>query len=222
MAGMIKHVDFDEQVKSSSGNRPDMIIKLPNSAIIPVDSKVPMKAYLQAYESQSKATFKKKMGEHSKALRDHIKSLSEKSYWSQFDVSPDFVLMFVPYESGLSAAFERKPDLLEEAIKKKVFMVSPFALLALLKVVAYGWLQLELTENARDIARLGCDLTSRFQTFLEHFNNLGSRLNSSVEIYNDAVGSMETRVLPTMRKFKEMGASTEEIPKVTKIEKRAK
>ncbi len=222
MSGMVDHIDFDEQETTTAGYRPDMIIHLPNEGIIPVDSKVPMEAYLKACESQTSEEYQNFLDAHKKALRSHIKTLTQRAYWSQFDVSPEFVIMFIPYESGLEASFSQDPQILEEALSNKVIIVSPATLLALLKVISYGWLQLHLTKNAKDIAYQGKELMDRFKAFIKYFIDVGSKLNLSVDSYNKAVGSMEGRLLPSLRKFKEMGTSTEDVPDMIHVENRSR
>jgi len=177
-----------------------------------------MESYLKACESNSSDEQNLNLEAHKKALRGHVKALSGRSYSSQFDVSPEFVIMFIPYESGLEASFSKDPDILEEALSNKVIIVSPSTLLALLKVVSYGWLQLKLAKNAKEIAAQGKELMDRFKPFIKHLNDVGSKLNSSVQSYNKAVGSFDGRVVPSLRKLKEMGTSSEEIAEVEQIE----
>lgn len=221
MAGMISYVDFNEQVTAEEG-RPDMIIHLPKEGLIPVDSKAPMNAYLEAVEIGDEELRRKKLEEHARSMRNHMKLLSQKAYWSQFPRSPEFVIMVVPYDPGLTAAFERDGTLLEDALKHKVLIVSPVSLLALLKVVAYGWLQLQLAENAEKIAQQGKELYSRFITFAGHLNEMGKKLNTTVHSYNKAVGSLESRVLPSVQRLKEMGAGSEDLPEIEQIESQSR
>ncbi len=221
MAGMISHVDFDEQVTLEEG-RPDMVVNLPNEGIIPVDSKAPMNAYLESHETKDEQVRGKKLDDHARAMRNHMKSLAQKSYWSQFKRSPEFVVMVVPYDSGLTAAFERDGKLLEDALVNKVLIVSPVSLLALLKVIAYGWLQLQLAENAQKIAEQGKELYSRFVTFGGHLSDMGKRLGLTVQAYNRAVGSMESRILPSIQRLREMGAGTEDIPEAARIDSQSR
>jgi DNA recombination protein RmuC len=221
LAGMISYVDFNEQVAIEEG-RPDMIIHLPKEGLIPVDSKAPMNAYLEAQEITDEDTRCKKLDEHAKSMRSHMKSLSQKAYWSQFTRAPEFVVMVVPYDPGLTAAFERDGSLLEDALKNKVLIVSPVSLLALLKVVAYGWLQLQLAENAQKIAEQGKELYSRFVTFAGHLSEMGKRLNTTVHSYNKAVGSLESRVMPSVQRLKEMGAGSGEMPEIDQIESQSR
>jgi DNA recombination protein RmuC len=147
-----------------------------------------------------------------------MKSLSQKAYWSQFDRSPEFVVMVVPYDSGLTAAFERDGKLLEDALENKVLIVSPVSLLALLKVIAYGWLQLQLAENAQKIAEQGKELYNRFLTFSGHLSEVGKKMSSTVQSYNKAVGSLESRILPSIQRLKEMGAGSGQGPEITPVD----
>jgi DNA recombination protein RmuC len=221
MAGMISYVDFNEQVTVEEG-RPDMLVHLPNKGIIAVDSKAPMNAYLESQEIQDEDMRKRKLDEHARSMRNHMKSLSQKAYWSQFPRSPEFVVMVVPYDSGLTAAFERDGKLLEEALENKVLIVSPVSLLALLKVIAYGWLQLQLAENAQKIAEQGKELYNRFVTFSGHLGDMGKKLNQTVQSYNKSVGSLESRIIPSIQRLKEMGTGTGEIPETSPIDSQAR
>lgn len=207
MAGLTEHVDFEEQ-RSSGGRRPDLIVHLPSEAIIPVDAKAPMKAYLESVEAASPELAQEAAKRHAKAMRGHIQGLADKAYWSGFDRAPEFVVMLVPYESGLAAAFSQDPNLLEYALEHKVVVAAPASFLALLRVVAYGWMQVELSRNAESIAASGKDLLDRLGPFADHLNRLGSALNATVERFNDAAGSYEHRVLPGARRLQELGAST--------------
>lgn len=222
IAGMVDHIDFNEQETTDSGVRPDMVINLPSGAIIPVDAKVPMRSYLDAIAATDPTESMRLLAQHREAVRGHVKALAKKSYWDQFQDSAEFVVMFIPYESGLEASFAQDPSILDEALSSKVIIVSPSTLLALLKVVAYGWLQLQLAKNAREIADQGRELLDRFGTFIKHFTDLGGRLNGQVDAYNKAVGSLDSRVLPSLRRLKEMGASSEDLPEVKHIENRAR
>jgi DNA recombination protein RmuC len=210
MAGMDPHVAFDEQAAIQSG-RPDMIVHLPNGGILPIDSKVPLEAYLEAMEAIDDRIRMRRLDKHAKAMRERVRELGQKMYWDQFDAAPDFVVMFVPNEACLGAAFERDPALLEYAIGKKVLISSPVNLLALLKAVAYGWQQYQITENALKIAREGQDLYKRIETFISHLTEMGRSLGRSIEGYNKAIASLERRLLPAARRFQEMGVSMSEL-----------
>ena len=210
MAGMDHHVAFDEQAIVESG-RPDMIVHLPNGGILAIDSKVPLESYLEAMEAVDDQIRIRRLDKHARAMRERVRELGQKMYWDQFDAAPDFVVMFVPNESCLGAAFERDPALLEYAIEKKVLISSPVNLLALLKAVAYGWQQYQITENALRIAREGKELYKRIETFIYHLTEVGRSLARSIEGYNKAIASLERRLLPAARRFKEMGVSTSEL-----------
>ena len=211
MADLVAHVDFEEQASTGEG-RPDMIVHLPNQGILPVDSKTPMLAYLEALEDGEGSTRDTRLKEHATAIRGRIRELSQKRYWEQFERAPEVVVMFVPNDACLSAAFEKDPDLLEYAMQQQVLPTTPVTLLALLKTVAYGWQQHKVAENAREIAKQGRELHDRLGKFVEHFQRTGSGLDNAVKAYNEAVGSLESRLFPAARRLKEMGAASADVP----------
>jgi DNA recombination protein RmuC len=214
LSGMNEHVDFEEQRGSRGGGssgaagRPDMIVHLPSDAIVPVDAKAPMTAYLESQEAATPELAFQAAKRHAKALRGHVQALAQKAYWSQFSRAPEFVVMLVPYESGLASAFTHDPDLLEYALANRVIVAAPASFLALLRVVAYGWMQIELSRNAEAIADAGKDLLNRLVPFSDHLNRLGASLGQAVDRFNDAAGSYEHRVLPGVRRLQELGASS--------------
>jgi DNA recombination protein RmuC len=223
LAGMTEHVDFDEQTAAggksggngsaggtggTTGGRPDMIVHLPSRAIIPVDAKAPMKAYLESQEAPSPELAAQAAKRHAQAMRGHVQALAQKQYWSQFPAAPEFVVMLVPYESGLAAAFTKDPGLLEYALENRVIIAAPASFLALLRVVAYGWMQIELSRNADAIAGAGRELLDRLVPFTDHLNKLGTGLTQTVERFNAVAGSYEHRVLPGVRRLQELGASS--------------
>jgi DNA recombination protein RmuC len=213
LAGMINHCDFDEQVTVATEEgklRPDLIIHLPNGRTIVVDSKVPLDVYWDALNAQDELAREAKLGAHVSNLRGHIKQLAVKSYWNQFESSPDFVVMFVPLESALSAAMMKEPALFEEAVNESVILATPATLMALLKAVAYGWRHEQVAESARQIRDLGQDLFKRMSKFVEHMSGIGRNLEQAVEAFNKAVGSLESRVLPSARRFQELGVAVGE------------
>ena len=214
LAGLQKHIDFIEQTTAHGEDgiiRPDMIVNLPNGGTIIIDSKAPLKSYLDANETKDSEKENKLLLEHSKSMRQFMRALSQKSYWSQFKNSPDLVVMFIPLESALYASFERDKDLFDDALKSKVLIVSAVSLLALLKAVAYGWMQVKLDENTQKIADEGRLVYDRFVKFYSLFDDIGKRLSLAMGSYNKALGSMKSRIIPSMKRLKEMGAGSDEI-----------
>jgi DNA recombination protein RmuC len=208
LAGMVEHCDFQEQVHTTGEEqsiRPDLIVHMPDRRQLVVDVKTPLDAYLEAVEATEDDQRKLGLKRHAKNVRAHIRMLSGKSYWGQFDESPEFVILFIPGDQFLSAALNEEPDLIEYALSQQIILATPTSFVALLKAVAYGWRQLSLAENAREIRVLAEDLHGRLGTFVGHMNRVGRQLASSVENYNKAVGSLERSVLPGARKFVELG-----------------
>lgn len=222
LAGMTDHCDFDEQrtVHTEDGRmRPDMIVKLPGGKTIVVDAKAPLLAYLEALEAPSDEQRLVKLKEHMQQVRAHIAALSAKTYWDQFDQTPELVVLFLPGEAFFSAALEQDPTLIDYGAQKNVILGSPTNLIAILKAVYYGWRQEKIAESARKTGDLGRELHERIATLVEHFGKVGSALGKSVEAYNQAVGSLETRVLTSARKFQELGAgSKKEIAEIEAVE----
>lgn len=210
LAGMVEHCDFVEQVHSEgeSGRlRPDMVVRMPDSREIIVDAKTPLDAYLSAVEATDDTVRERHLDSHARNVRQRVRELSAKAYWQQFSKSPDFVVLFIPGDQFLSAALDRDHALLEDALANKVVLATPTSLVALLRAVGYGWRQAVLAENAEQIRQVGEEVYSRLGTFAEHLERLGKSLDSSVNAYNKAVGSFDSRVLPGLRKFTEMGIS---------------
>ncbi|MCX7858298.1 MAG: DNA recombination protein RmuC [Deltaproteobacteria bacterium] len=221
MAGMLEHVDFEEQDGIERG-RPDMIIFLPNGGFLPVDAKTPMQAYLEAVEARDDQTRAMKLAEHAKSVKERIKQLGQRQYWQQLGRTPEFVIMFVPNDASLSAAFEREPELFDFAIQHRVFPATPLSLLALLRACAYGWQQHKVAENALQVAKQGRELYERFSKFVEHIGKIGVSLNNAIKSYNEALGSLESRLLPTAKRFRELCGLNTEIEPPEAIDRQAK
>lgn len=216
LAGMTKHVDFSEQV-TAEGGRPDMIVNLPNEGILPIDAKAPAAAYLDAMDLEGEARTQK-LVEHAKAMRSRIQELSRKAYMDQFEKAPEIVVMFIPFESALSAAFEQDPGLLEYGIEQRILVASPVTLLALLRSAAFGWQQYHIAENARLIADQGRELYARFLNVIKPIADVGDKLGRAVDAYNQAIGSMETRLMPALRKLKDSAVVSDEPPILEPLE----
>ena len=208
LAGMVEHCDFVEQAHSVAEGqviRPDMVVRMPDRRELVVDVKTPLDAYMQAVEAEDDAQRKLGLQRHAKSLRAHVRMLSSKAYWGQFEESPEFVILFIPGDQFLSAALNEEPDLIEYALSQQIILATPTSLVALLKAVAYGWRQLALADNAKEIRVLAEELHARLSTFVTHMNRVGRQLASSVENYNKAVGSLERSVLPGARKLVDLG-----------------
>lgn len=211
MAGMMLHCDFVEQESGDEGKlRPDLIVKLPGNRRIVVDSKAPITAYMEAHEAATDELRKAKIQLHAQLMRRHLESLARKSYWEQFQPTPEVVVMFIPGEAFYSAALEADPELLDTAFGQNVIIASPASLMALLKAAAYGWRQESIADNAREISQLGQELHGRLAVMAEHLGRLGKGLATALDSYNSAIASFESRVFVSARKFKELGATSQE------------
>jgi len=226
LAGMVEHCDFVEQVHVAGEDgalRPDMIVNMPDGRQLVVDVKTPLDAYLSAVEAPDDAARDAALKRHAQAVTERVRALASKAYWSQFEHSPDFVVLFIPGDQFLAAAVAEVPSLLEDAVRQHVIIATPTSFVALLKAVAYGWRQNALAENAARIQELAVDLYRRLARFGDHMARVGRTLGQSVDAYNSAVGSLERQVLPGARKFTELGLRPgKEIEELSPVEKLAR
>jgi DNA recombination protein RmuC len=222
IAGMVEHCDFFEQEMQSTESgrfRPDLRIQLPGNKNVVVDSKVPLKAYLEAMECPDEAARALKLGDHANQIRTHVIQLSSKSYWEACKPTPEFVVLFLPGEMFFSAALQQDASLIEDAAARKVILATPTTLIALLKAVSYGWRQEQLAENAERISELGQELHERIGTMASYLARLGGALGKAVEEFNNTARSVESRVLVSTRRFKELGvASKKDVEEIEVIE----
>ena len=223
LAGMVDRCDFSEQVhvRSEDGSlRPDMVVHMPDGRDLVVDVKTPLDAYLEAVESTTDEQRAVALRRHAQAVSERVRQLGAKNYWSQFEKSPDFVVLFIPGDQFLSAALAEIPSLLEDGIRQNVIVATPTSFVALLKAVAYGWRQTALAQNAETIRSLAEDLYKRLAVFSGHLVRLGRSVSGSVDAFNSAIGSLERQVLPGARKFTELGVRPErEIDLIEPIDK---
>ena len=226
IAGMLSYCDFAEQetVSTESGRlRPDLVVKLPGGKHVVVDAKTPLQAFLDAFETTDEDARRACLANHARQVRDHMNTLSGKKYWEQFEATPEFVVMFLPGETFFSAALEQDSGLIEHGVLNRVIPASPTTLIALLKAINYGWNQEKLARNAQQISALGKELHDRLRLLAGHITSVGTGLDRAVESYNKAVGSLESRVLVSARKFAELGASVaDDIPELEPIETTAR
>jgi DNA recombination protein RmuC len=225
-AGMVPYCDFAEQTTIGSGGqvgRPDVIVRLAGGKNVVVDAKAPLQAYLESIEAKDDATRAARLADHARQLREHVIKLSAKGYWAQLESTPEFVVLFIPGETFFSAALEHDPGLIEEAAKRQVILATPTTLIAVLWAIAHGWREERLAENARAISELGRDLHTRIGTLAGHFAKLKRSIDSVVRTYNDAAGSLESRVLVSARRLKDLGTtSTGEIEVLEPVEQIAR
>ncbi len=215
LAGMVEHIDFEEQQVNLDGSRPDMVINLTGGRTIPVDSKVPMNAYMLYLDDADEVSRTRHLAEHVKALRSHIDALYKKAYWKSEERSAEMVAMVVPYESGLSAAFASDRDIFSYAMEKNVLLLSPMTFYAFLKSVSIGWQENAMSKNAKEIASLSKELISRFNVFFGYFGNIDKALAGARDQYDKAVRSYNSRLTPTFNRFKALSSGmTEDDPEL--------
>jgi DNA recombination protein RmuC len=211
LSGMLAQCDFEEKVsvESETGNRrtPDLIVRLPGGATIVIDAKVPIQAYRTAVNAADEPKRIEWLDVHTRQVREHMKALGGKEYWKQFQPAPSFVVMFLPLEPLFTSAFERDASLFDLAASLRVIPATPMSLLALLKTVAYGWKQQEIATNAEEVQQLGRQLYERLGVMVEHLEDIGRNLKQAGQSYDSFVGSLETKVLPSARRFRDLGVS---------------
>lgn len=219
LSGMVNHCDFVEQKQDleEGRSRPDMIINLPGNRQVIVDAKTPFEAYLDAMQTSDDHVRESKLKTHAKHIRQHIISLGKKAYWQKFEQTPEFVVLFLPSEGFFSAALEQDPTLIEIGVDQGVILATPMTLIGLLRAISYGWKQERLSQSAEEIAALGKELYKRLIDMQGHITKLGKAIHSSVENYNKMLGSYESRVLVSGRKFQKMGIGIEEEAPVSKL-----
>ncbi|MGL6280337.1 MAG: DNA recombination protein RmuC [Gaiella sp.] len=224
LAGMLPYCDFDEQVSTTTDEgrlRPDVIVRLPGGKRVVVDAKVPLAAYLDALEASDEEVRSAKLADHARLVREHVQKLGAKQYWSQFTDSPEYVVMFLPDEGFFRAAWEQDRELVELGVRARVHVASPTTLIVLLQAIAHGWQQEKIAEDARSVHALGRELYERLTVTGTHLAKVGTALDRAVGSYNEAVGSLERRVLPTARKLGEASLSEKELPALEPVSGRS-
>jgi DNA recombination protein RmuC len=211
LAGLSEHCDFTEQVHVETGERgvirPDLLVRMPESRNIVVDAKTPLDAYMDAVEAADDDARRVALARHAMQVEQRVRELAQKSYWEQFEHSPEFAVLFLPGDQFLAAALAERPDLLDTALKQRIVITTPSTLMALLKVIAYGWRQSAVTENAKEIRKTGEDVYRSLTSFVNHLQKVGSSLGKAVDAYNASIGSLERNVMPKARRFPELGVT---------------
>lgn len=226
-AGMLEHVDFSEQLGGTradgeKGQRPDLVVHLSGERTLVVDAKAPMDAYLDSVEEQDPKRARARRTAHARALRHHVDQIAGKAYWKALGDTPEFTVLFVPSDGVLAAALESAPDLLEHGFAKDVVIASPATLMALLRTVAHTWRTDSLNRDAREVLEAGRELHHRLGTFTSHLGKVGRSLDSSVAAFNEAVGSLQSRVMVTARKFEDLGLAGTAVEDVEQLTRRAR
>lgn len=217
LAGMVPHCDFYEQ-ESGDRQRPDMLVRLPGGRTLAVDAKVPLSAYLEAEAARDEAGRRSALERHAQQVQRHVAQLSEREYWAQFQPAPEMVVLFLAGDHFLSAALERDPELLDRALARKVLLATPVTLISVLKGVAYGWRQERLAQNAEELRRIASEFQERARIFAESYADAGRHLAKAVDAYNRSAGSWETRLGPSLRRMKELGVGTQDLPQPAMID----
>ncbi len=222
LAGLLNHCDFFEQKSADDGERvrrPDLLIRLPGQRQIVVDAKTPLSAYLDASDAGDEELRKKKLQEHAGSVRKHMKDLSGKEYWKQFESSPEYVILFLPAEAFFSAALQADPSLIEAGADQNILVATPTTLIAILRAVALSWKQENLSKSAREISQLGQELYDRIGIFCDHWNKVGKNLNTAIDAFNQSAASLETRVLVSAKRLKEAGQIQKDLPEAGQIDR---
>jgi DNA recombination protein RmuC len=223
LAGLSEHCDFQEQVNVATADRsivrPDLIVRMPDARCIVVDAKTPLDAYMDAVEAPDDEARRVSLARHAMQVEQRVRELGQKSYWEQFEQSPEFAVLFLPGDQFLAAALAERPDLLDAALKQRIVITTPSTLMALLKVIAYGWRQSAVTENAKEIRKTGEDIHRAMNSFVSHLQKVGTSLGRAVEAYNASIGSLERNVMPKARRFPELGVTSDApLPAIDPIE----